>query len=59
LVSITWGFFVLTMLSYILAKAQQKKPWKIILEHLLIVIIVIAITHYLGDWVANIGKSKI
>ncbi|WP_083186783.1 VIT1/CCC1 transporter family protein, partial [Dissulfuribacter thermophilus] len=56
LVSIAWGFSVLTMLSYILAKAQREKPWKIILEHLLIVMVVIAITHYIGDWIAGIGK---
>lgn len=56
LASIAWGFLVLTVLSYMLAKAQKKKSWKIILEHLLIAMVVIVVTHYTGDWVANLGK---
>ena len=55
LASIAWGFFVLTALSYMLANAQDEKPWKIILEHLLIAMVVIAVTHYTGNWIASLG----
>lgn len=54
-VSLVWGLAILTVLSYFMAKIQGKRPWKIIGEHVLIAIIVIAITHWVGDWVATLG----
>lgn len=51
--SIIWGLSLLGVLSYNIAKKQKKKPWKVIAEHLSIAIIVIIITHYIGDWVAT------
>jgi VIT1/CCC1 family predicted Fe2+/Mn2+ transporter len=38
-----------------MAKQQNIKPYRAILEHLLIAIIVIVITHYVGDWIATFG----
>ena len=55
IVSLIWGFIILVVLSYLMAKAQKEKPWKIIGEHLLIALVVIAITHYVGHWVATLG----
>ena len=55
IVSLMWGFSILTVLSYLIAKAQGKRPWKIIVEHVMIAIVVIAITHLVGDWVATLG----
>ena len=55
IVSLVWGFSILTVLSYLIAKAQGKRPWKIIGEHVLIAVVVIAITHLVGDWVATLG----
>jgi VIT1/CCC1 family predicted Fe2+/Mn2+ transporter len=51
--SVAWGFAVLTLLSYRLARRQHTRPWKVIGEHLLIAAIVVAATHLLGDWVAS------
>jgi len=53
--SLLWGVSILTVLSYFIAKAQNEKPWKIVGEHVLIAIVVIAITHFVGDWVATLG----
>jgi VIT1/CCC1 family predicted Fe2+/Mn2+ transporter len=50
-VSVGWGLSLLTMLSYFLARAQQIPAWKVIAEHLVIGICVIAITHYVGGWI--------
>ena len=50
-VSLIWGLSILTVLSYIIAKSQGKPPWKIICEHLMIAIIVIIATHWLGVWI--------
>lgn len=50
-ISIVWGLFLLTALSFFVARAQSIAPWKVIGEHLLIVLCVVAITHAIGDWV--------
>jgi len=54
-VSLIWGLSVLTILSYIIARTQAEPPWKIIGEHLLIAIVVIAITHWVGEWIGGLG----
>lgn len=47
--SIVWGFVLITALSYYTAKQKNVRPYKVILEHLLIAGAVIIMTHYLGD----------
>jgi VIT1/CCC1 family predicted Fe2+/Mn2+ transporter len=42
---------LLAGLSYFLARAQQIPAWKVIAEHVVIGIIVIAIAHFVGDWI--------
>ena len=54
-INLIWGMFILSFLSYIIAKSQGKPPWKIVGEHLLIAIVVIAITHWVGNWIGTIG----
>jgi len=51
--SVVWGLLLLTILSYFLAKAQAVPPWKVIGEHLMIALCVVAITHVVGDWVKS------
>lgn len=53
-VSIIWGLGLLSLLSFYLAKIQNKKPLKVIFEHNLIAILVIIITHYLGNLVGGL-----
>lgn len=50
-VSIIWGLSLLTVCSYYIAKGQEGKPWKATMEHLFIALVVITITHYVGDWI--------
>jgi VIT1/CCC1 family predicted Fe2+/Mn2+ transporter len=50
-VSVVWGLMLLVVLSYFLARAQQISAWKVIMEHVVIGVSVIAITHFVGDWV--------
>jgi len=52
IVSIIFGLLLVIIFSYILAKQQGAKPWRIVGEHLLIASVIIVITHYLGKWVA-------
>jgi len=52
-VSIIWGLSILSILSFSIAGGQKTKPWKAVAEHLIIALVVIVITHYVGDWIAS------
>jgi len=52
-VSIVWGLSLLGIFSFYIAKEQKVKPWKVITEHLVIVLVVITATHYVGDWIGS------
>jgi len=52
IISLFWGFLVLTLISYLMARSQEERAWKIIGEHLLIAIVVICITHFVGEWIS-------
>lgn len=54
--SILWGLLLLSLLSFLLAREQRIAPWKVIGEHLLIAICVVAVSHYLGDWVQGLKE---
>jgi VIT1/CCC1 family predicted Fe2+/Mn2+ transporter len=55
LVSLVWGISILAILSYAMARSQRKAPWKIVGEHILIALVVIGITHWVGDWISTIS----
>ncbi len=50
IVALLWGFSLLAVFSFFVARAQKIKPWKVIAEHLSIAFVVILVTHYLGDF---------
>ena len=52
IISTIWGFSMLCILSYTIATEQKKSPFKAILEHLLIAVIVIIATYSLGHWIS-------
>ena len=54
-ISLIWGLSILSILSYIIAKSQSEPPWKIVGEHLTIAIVVIGITHWVGDWLGDLN----
>jgi len=54
-ISLIWGLSILSILSYIIAKSQSEPPWKIVGEHLVIALVVIGITHWVGDWLGNLN----
>ncbi|MEO0206248.1 MAG: VIT1/CCC1 transporter family protein [candidate division WOR-3 bacterium] len=53
IVSIMWGLALICVFSYRMAKEQNANPLPIVGEHLLITIIVIIVTHFIGDWIAT------
>lgn len=53
IVCVLWGVLLITLFSLYLARQQGVRFWKVALEHLLIVLIVISVTHYMGDWLSK------
>lgn len=53
LASLLWGMFVIIVLSYFLAKAQEASPIMIIGEHLGIAVLVVILSHLIGIWVSK------
>lgn len=54
IVSIIWGLSLLGILSYRYAKDQKINPYQIVGEHLAIAVLVILITHFVGDRIAKL-----
>lgn len=53
IVSVVWGLSLLGLFSFYIAKEQEVRPWKVVIEHLGIALIVIVITHYAGGWISS------
>jgi len=53
IISVIWGLSLIAIFSYSISKQQKIKPYKIILEHLTITIIVIIITNFVGKWIGT------
>ncbi|MBU0761199.1 MAG: hypothetical protein KJ718_05460 [Nanoarchaeota archaeon] len=54
-VNIVWGMLLLGGLSYYIAKKKNAAPWKVVTEHLVIAVVVIIATNFLGNWIAGFG----
>lgn len=57
IISVAWGLFALSLLSFKIAKEKKEEPWKLIAEHLIIALVVIVITHYVGDWISSVFRK--
>jgi VIT1/CCC1 family predicted Fe2+/Mn2+ transporter len=57
-ISVIWGLLLLAGLSFFVARAQAISPWKVIGEHLLIALCVVAITHAVGDCVQDLVEAE-
>ncbi len=56
IVSVAWGLSLLGLFSFYIAKGQKVSRGKAVLEHLFIALVVIFITHYIGDWAGKIFR---
>ena len=52
IVSLIWGFLLITLFSYYVAKIQEAPILKSIFEHIIMTIFVVIITHYTGVWIS-------
>jgi VIT1/CCC1 family predicted Fe2+/Mn2+ transporter len=53
ILSIIWGISLLVVLSYYIAREQKVNPYKAIIEHVAIAVVVIVISNYLSAWILN------
>lgn len=51
LINLIWGALLITLLSLIIAKDQQRPAGRIIAEHLLIAVLVIILSYYAGRFI--------
>lgn len=48
IVSIAWGLSLIALFSYYVARHHHEKPYHVVIEHLVIAIIVVILTNYIG-----------
>jgi VIT1/CCC1 family predicted Fe2+/Mn2+ transporter len=53
MVSIAWGMLVLGFISFWMAREQKSPAWHVIGEHWSIALLVIFITHFVGEFISN------
>ncbi len=53
LVSVSWGLLLIVAFSFYIAHRERESVRRAVGEHLAIAIIVILITHFVGDWVGT------
>ncbi len=53
-IDIAWGLSLLGLFSFFIAQEQKAAPWKVIGEHVIIALLVIVATHYVGDWIGAV-----
>lgn len=51
-INVAWGFFLLVLFNYLLAKERKESPTRAIINHVGIAIAVIIITYYVGKFIA-------
>ncbi|MGB9911307.1 MAG: hypothetical protein ACPLKP_01740 [Microgenomates group bacterium] len=51
IINIFLGLFLIFIFNFLLAREKEKDQGKIILEHLITAILVVIISHLIGDWI--------
>lgn len=52
--SIIWGLSILGIFSFYLARQQGEKAWKVVGEHIIIAVVVVIATHYVGELISHV-----
>ena len=53
--SVITGIILIAVFSYYLARRRKVNPFGVVFEHVLIAILVVLATHWVGDWVGRWG----
>ena len=54
--SIIYGFLVLSTVSYLISKRKKVSPWQPVIEHIMIALIVIFLSHYFSNFIISLFK---
>ena len=49
--SVIWGALLISVFSYVMAKSQRQNPAKVIVEHVGVMLVVVVLAHFIGDFV--------
>ena len=52
-IAVGWGFLIITLLSIYIARIQRAPALHVVTEHLVIAIVVVGVSHYIGIWVGG------
>jgi len=52
LFSVIFGSSLVGILSFYLAKKQNLNPWKAVFEHLIVALVVVILSHFIGDLIS-------
>ena len=55
--SVIWGISLLVLLSYYIALEQHNNPYKVILGHVAIAVVVIIISNYVSEWILHLFST--
>jgi len=53
IISVIAGLLLVGLFSFYIAREQKISPWLAVAEHMIIAVVVIALTHYAGGWIAS------
>lgn len=54
IISVAWGLLLISIFSFYLGRRDGSNPYKVVFEHIAITILVIIVTHMVGDWISII-----
>jgi VIT1/CCC1 family predicted Fe2+/Mn2+ transporter len=55
--SVFWGLFLTAVFGLYLAKMEHRDVWKLVSSHVVLTIIVILISHYVGQLIAAVFSA--
>ena len=55
LIAVVWGLLLMSIYSIRLAKKEKIKPYRVVAEHIGIIILVIIVTYFIGTWIRTLG----
>jgi vacuolar iron transporter family protein len=53
-VCVFWGFLLLSVFGFYIAKTKHAKPWRVIIEYLFIISVVIVLAQFTGIWIRKL-----
>lgn len=51
--SIIFGLLILAIISYIIARHNKMNPYRAIIDHIIIALLVVLTSNFLGNWIVN------